>query len=391
MTSHVRKYSMLMLLVIVLVERICLANQAFSVDDSLIDTSDINTLGLPHAKDIVHSTVFTAKPEVAQYNHGAVAFAFKENLYVQWQSSSQDEDGPDTQVLYSTSHNTTEWKPAKTLAGYRTNSIVTSGGWWSDGNTLVAFINVWPKNLQPKSGHVEYALSQDGENWTVFLPLTDHLGNAIKGIIEQDLKALPNGRILTAIHRQPGLIATPFFTDDPLGISGWQPGKFDNLPFDGAISRELEPSWFLNAQQDIVMVFRDQASSFKMLSAVSENNGETWSQAQVTNMPDSRAKLSAGNFNEGIAFLINNPSGNKTRHPLVLTLSEDGRRFTDAFILRDKSTLPPMLYKGRYKRIGYSYPKSIVWKNKIFVSYAVNKEDIAITQLDLSQFTTLFN
>ena len=146
-----------------------------------------------------------------------------------------------------------------------------------------------------------------------------------------------------------------------------------------------------DAQHEIVMIFRDQASSFKVLAATSNNNGEIWSQARITNMPDSRAKQSAGNFNNGTAFLINNPTGNKTRHPLVLTLSKDGRRFTDAFLLRDKSTLPPMHYKGKYKRIGYSYPKSIVWKNKIFVTYAVNKEDIAITQLDLSQFNTLFN
>jgi len=108
-------------------------------------------------------------------------------------------------------------------------------------------------------------------------------------------------------------------------------------------------------------------------------------------MPDSRAKQSAGNINNGTAYLINNPTGNKTRHPLVLTLSQDGNRFTSAYLIRDSSNLPPMLYKGKYKRAGYSYPKSIVWNNKIIVSYAINKEDIAITQIDISQFKHSFN
>lgn len=391
MTRQIYKQLLLTLLLLYSFKSICTPNPIFSVDESLFDKNDKVTLGLPYIDDMAHSTVFSAQDSVAQYNHGAVAFAFKNRLYVQWQSSSQDEDSPDTQVLYSHTSNTTKWAPATILASHRANSFVTSGGWWSDGNTLVAFINVWPNNMKPKSGHVEYSTSQDGEIWTEFLPLVDHKGNHIKGINEQDLKALPNGRILTAMHRAPGLIATPFFTDDPLGISGWRQGTLENLPFNGNISRELEPSWFINAQGHIVMVFRDQSSSFKMLAAVSKDNGETWSPVERTNMPDSRAKQSAGNINNGTAYLINNPTGNKTRHPLVLTLSQDGNRFTSAFLIRYSSNLPPMLYKGKYKRAGYSYPKSIVWNNKIIVSYAINKEDIAITQIDISQFKHLFN
>ena len=200
-------------------------------------------------------------------------------------------------------------------------------------------------------------------------------------MIEQDLRQLPSGRILTAIHQQPGLIATPFYTDDKKGLGGWTLGTMENLPHQPGISRELEPSWFLTAQKNPVMVFRDQASSFTVLASASTDNGKTWSIPMATNMPDSRAKQSAGNLPDGRAFLINNPSGTKARTPLTITLSRDGKLFDRAFLLRSEQELPPMLYEGKYKRIGYSYPKSIVWNDRVWVSYAVNKEDIEVTSV----------
>lgn len=111
----------------------------------------------------------------------------------------------------------------------------------------------------------------------------------------------------------------------------------------------------------------------------------TWSTPEQTNMPDSRAKQSAGNFSDGTAYMVNNPSGSKERLPLVLTLSSDGKLFDKAFLIRSKKDLSPMRYEGKYKRIGYSYPKSIVWKNTLWISYAENKEDIWVTAIQQKQ------
>lgn len=340
-------------------------------------------VALPQTEKATHYRVFKAIEHQAQYNHGAVLFHFNDQLYCQWQTSKRDEDSPDTHVLYSVSDDGQQWQPPRALAPTRDDAIVTSGGWWSDGSTLVAFINVWPKHLSPKAGHTEYAISGNGLNWSPFKPVTDATGKPLRGIIEQDLKALPSGRILTAFHRQPGLIATPYFTNDPLAVSGWRAGKFNNLPYDGNISRELEPSWFHKPGGEIVMTFRDQAGSFKILAAQSQDNGVSWTSAQVANVPDSRAKQSAGNLPDGTAYIVNNPTGNKNRLPLIILLSRDGEEFNRAMVLRGKNQLPPMRFAGKYKRVGYSYPKSYVWNNALWVSYAVNKEDIAVTRLAL--------
>ena len=158
-----------------------------------------------------------------------------------------------------------------------------------------------------------------------------------------------------------------------------------NLPHGGTQSRELEPSWFARRDGTLVMVFRDQASSFRQLAAESADRGAAWTTPVLTNMPDSRAKQSAGNLPDGTAFLVNEPSGNKTRIPLAVTLSKDGRVFDKAFVLRRGGTdLQPLRYPGRFKRPGYHYPKSVVWNGWLYTSYATNKEDVELTRVPLT-------
>lgn len=359
------------------------ADAPFTIKENLFDHTQPTSLGLLKPSGINHTQVFKAAAKKSQYNHGAVLFPFKGKLYIQWQSSKQDEDAAETKILFSVSDTGTQWRKAKTLVAPRKDALITNGGWWSDGQTLIAYINVWPKKMEPKGGFVEYISSKDGVHWSKPKRVLNAAGTFVDGIIEQDLKALASGRIITTIHEQPGLIAKPYYTDDRLGISGWTQGDMENLAHQPGISRELEPSWFLTPQGKIIMVFRDQESSFKVLAAASENDGKTWTKPVLTNMPDSRAKQSAGNFPDGRAFLVNNPSGSKQRTPLVLTLSKDGALFDKAFLLKAENELPPMQYEGKYKRIGFSYPKSIIWQDRLWVSYAVNKEDIEVTSVVL--------
>ncbi len=70
--------------------------------------------------------------------HGVVLMPLKGRLYAQWQTSAKDEDGRDTHVVYSVSDDGESWLPPILLAPTHPNGIRTSGGWWTDGETLVA-------------------------------------------------------------------------------------------------------------------------------------------------------------------------------------------------------------------------------------------------------------
>ncbi|MGL1958467.1 MAG: exo-alpha-sialidase [Colwellia sp.] len=358
----------------------------FKISKNLYQTDVFDTLGLDYPDKLEHLSVFTAEKNVAQYNHGAVLFAFKGRLYAQWQSSIKDEDATDTRVLYSVSSEGENWSKPITLAASNADSLITNGGWWSDGKTLVSYFNVWPYQRKPKGGYVEYKTSEDGVHWSAAKRLRLQNNQVVEGVIEQDLKFTDNKTILTALHTHPGLVAKPFYTKDPLGISGWKVADMQNLPYGNkkTTSREIEPSWFMREDQQIIMVFRDQASSFKILASTSKDRGETWSVPSMTNMPDARAKLSAGNLPNGWAYIVNCPSGSKQRMPLVLTLSKNGQFFDQAFLLGAKSEVGKVKFDGKYKRVGFSYPKSIVWKDALWVSFAKNKEDIIITKVPLT-------
>lgn len=365
--------------------------------ESMFNMELPETLGLEFAKDLETFTIFSPDSTENKYNHGVVLYPFKGMLYAQWQSSVKDEDAPDTQVLFSRSANGIDWEKPKALAKSCVGGIKTSGGWWSFGETLVAFLAVWPnKNNDFKEGYTEYITSTDGIHWDNPHPVTDLSGKAVFGIIEQDVNTLPNGRLITAFHLQPGLIVKPFYTDDPKGISGWTQGNMTNLPTNQkGMSRELEPSWFYKKNGSVVMVFRDQHSSFKKLASVSKDDGVNWSNPVIIDTPDSRAKQSAGNLPDGTAYMVNNPSGSKDRFPLVITLSKDGNVFDKAFLIRSGGKdLQPMRFEGKYKRKSYSYPKSVLWGKYLYIGYATNKEDIELTRIpieNLIQISTLQN
>jgi hypothetical protein len=345
-----------------------------------------NTLGLSFAKGVKTVTIFSPGETDNKYHHGVVLFPFKEKLYAQWQSSTVDEDGKDTQVFFSKSTDGENWEKPTALTEKHNHAITTGGGWWSDGNTLVAYINVWPeKNGDVKEGYTECMTSTDGIHWTSPKPVKNINGESVLGVIEQDVHALPGGRLLTAFHMQPGLMATPYYTNDPLGVTGWRAGAMTHMPAKNTMmSREIEPSWFYRNDSAIVMVFRDQQSTFKKLASVSTDNAATWTTPQLIETPDSRAKQSAGNLPDGTAFMVNNPSGNNNRFPLVITLSKDGFVFDRAYLLRaGGENLQALRFNGKYKRPGYSYPKSIVWKNFLYVSYATNKEDVELSRIQI--------
>ena len=130
----------------------------------------------------------------------------------------------------------------------------------------------------------------------------------------------------------------------------------------------------------IVCPFRNQ-SGF-LYASVSRDNGETWSVPRQTNFPDSMARMNTGRLPDGRFYLINNPGpGRANRGLLTIALSEDGKLFDRAWIVRGEPTT--QRFAGKGKRDGWQYPSSVVWKDSLFIAYSVNKEDVMLTRISL--------
>lgn len=356
-------------------------------------------LGLKPAPGAQTFTVFAPTQETDRFSNGVVLIPFKGRLYAQWQSSARDEDSADTWVAYSVSDDGESWSAPRPLTPAGEGGVMrSSGGWWTDGQVLVAYANVWPDGFQSGAGgYAEYRTSSDGRTWSEPRRVMGADGRPVEGVIEQDPHRI-DGRVLAAFHLRPGMIAKPFFTDDPLGVAGWTEGRMTNLPRDMAtaaapherrLSREIEPSLFRRADGCAVMVFRDEELSFRQLAAESCDRGVTWTTPVLTAMPDSRAKQSAGNLPDGSAYLVNAPNSDRPRMPLAVTVSRDGRLFDRSWLLRGQGDLQPLRFEGKYKRPGYHYPKSVVWKGWLYVGYAANKEDVQVTRLPLEALAGL--
>ena len=362
-------------------------SEPFTVADGLFCATDSAALGLTMAEGTETFTIFHPAEGDNHNNNGAVLTDFKGTLFCMWQTSKKDEDAEDTYVAYSESHDGGRtWKKPMLLASV-TGGYCTSGGWLATNDSLVAYINIWDKKRGKKQRGEAYCMTTaDGETWSKIRPVMMLNGKPMNAIIEQDLHVLPSGRIVGAAHFMPNLVASCIYSDSPLGINGWVKGHLSESEKPSfATSNAIEPSLFRQKDGTLVMVFRDQNSSFRKLASVSHDEGEHWTKPALTVFPDSRSKQSAGNLPDGTAYFVSNPVGYKQRVPLVLSLSRDTRHFNRAFVLRrGGSQLPPRRYEGRYKTIGYSYPKTIISGAFIMTSYSTNKEDIEITRVPLS-------
>jgi hypothetical protein len=247
----------------------------FTIKTGLFDQAKPNDLGLQAAAGAETIDIFRPTDQSDHFSNGVVLVAFKGWLYAQWQSSAQSEDTPDTWTAYARSQDGKNWSAPMKLAASSSDRHRTSGGWWVSNETLVAYINVWPANLSPRGGYVEYSTSTDGVTWSTAKAVTMSDGSALTGVFEQDPHALPDGRIVNAAHFQAGLQVAPCYTDDASGVGGWKRAPFKSLAASSASTRELEPSWYLRGDGALVMVFRDQSATYRKLASVSADVGRT--------------------------------------------------------------------------------------------------------------------
>lgn len=343
-------------------------------------TAILISMMMVFSADTATYNVYTPGEHDDHYVNNAVMTHFKGYFYCMWQSSAQDEDSPDTHIMMSRSRNTRRWSRPVELMPCTDSTFASPGGWMIHNDTLTAFVNILGDIRSGGSAH--YITSADGLEWSAARPVLMADGTSMSGILEQDPHVIGR-RIIGAAHFKPGLKAKPIYTDDLSGHGGWNVGQIE-MEEKGNQSRGIEPSLYVKPDGTIVMLFRDQWSSFKKMACESTDNGESWSLPYLTDLDDSRSKQCAGNLPDGTAFIIGNPATSKDRTTLSIAFSEDGEQFGDYTILRSRADLPEKKYDGKYKTIGYSYPKAIVHKNRIYVSYSENKERISVTSIRIT-------
>ncbi|MGQ9554251.1 MAG: exo-alpha-sialidase [Anaerolineae bacterium] len=337
-------------------------------------------------------------------HHPHIAF-FKGRFYVMFSNGWIDEDDVGQRVMLSTSADFQTWTAPKPLVDTRMGEhfglTYTAGGWHIYRDALVAYIGEYEYDLPPgsrKPDHIQetahkntktWAMTTtDGQAWSEPIPILERF------IPNHSPQRLRSGRLI-----MPGGMMFPY-TDDPAGLSGWTPSGIyprqmpkpyvdDSVGFRAAAPYFTRPhpvlceGSFIQTDDGVLHMFLRSGTTY-LWHTTSADEGVTWSEPEATEFTDSVAKFHFGRLPDGRFYYVGNPSTQREyRTLLVLSVSEDGEDWTCSYILRNEETAP--VFEGTYKDHGYQYPDSLVLGGYLYVAYSINKEDVGVSRVALTQ------
>jgi len=350
----------------------------FRAAEGLFEKGNLKTLGLQTIPG-QHTMLYRAPDDGYRFCHHPNLVVFRGRMYCMWSNGHVNEDDAGQRILYCSTPDGKTWSRPEQLTGHRNGKgICVAAGFHVAGKELVAFYTTTGgKNFHPETC-LQARISRNGKTWSEPKRLAS-------GFFIEGPHKLQNGRLLMAGETVGGSRDEKrmkfLITNDSKGLTGWRDVKLPAL-----IATDLknygytEPSFFVRGDKSVVATLRNYSGFLYTIS--SQDNGMTWSDHVQTNYLDSTARTSAGNLPDGTAFLINNAFPKKfDRSLLTLGLSKDGIIFDRAWIVRGEPT--KMRHPGRSKLNGWQYPHAISWKGNFYVAYSINKEDLAVTRIDL--------
>jgi hypothetical protein len=113
----------------------------------------------------------------------------------------------------------------------------------------------------------------------------------------------------------------------------------------------------------------------------------TWTEPVVTNVPESGARHHGLRLSNGLYVLLVNPS-TKGRIPFSIAVSKDGLVYDRIANVRPEPT--SARWQGRAKSAGYHYMRGFEHQGQLATIYSVNKEDVEVTLIPLTEFAALY-
>ena len=148
--------------------------------------------------------------------------------------------------------------------------------------------------------------------------------------------------------------------------------------------RPEQGTWYQTDDRRIWMYNRDRTMSGRLALSWSDDDCETWSKLLRTDFPNTYSRAYAGRLSDGRFYIAgNNYRRFLDRNHLLIALSDDGYTFDRQYSLVEGNTTRRV--NGLHKEDGYHYPNCYVDGDKLLVTYSVNKEDIEVGIVDMSQ------
>ena len=363
---------------------------------NLAEWKDGVPAALPAVRHPKVEGVYLYRPESQwTYSHHPSLTFFQGRFFAIWSNGRTNEDDLGQRVLLSTSEDFDHWTEPRPLADSIRDAkgaerVLTAAGFHQWQGTLVAYFGNY--GLHKEGTRLQAMTTTNGQTWSAIreigVPVNPNHGP----------QATRSGRLIIA-----GNISFPW-SDDRSGLSGWQmsgiyPASMNStIKDDPASFREVatwqdwaaalcEGSFYQTDDNTLQMLLRNAGQrkgplGHRLWITESRDDGVTWSEPIETDFSDTNAKFHFGRLPNGRFYYVGNPIG-QGRTPLVLSLSRDGVRFGEHFILGDEhySQRRP----GHAKGGEYGYPTSLIHDGWLYVIVSRQKEAVQVLRVRLAQ------
>ena len=350
---------------------------------------------LPPAIGVSNIQIFRAsrdKPELTDgkgwtYNHHVDMACWKGRLYVAWSSGEKDEDTWPWREVYSTSTNGFTWSPPAELFPQGVSNPLRMHFFHAPNGRMLAIaglrraeIKLTDKNRDTLVVREILADHTLGPYFNLLTP-TPALGgefftnSADKGFVEACNQLLANHPFLE--QQDYGAL---------LGDRRMKWHESDNK------NMTLKAFSFFHRKDGVLV-----GICKKGWVTVSTNDGEAWSKPVIPqSLVTGTGKVWGQRTSDGRYALVYNPD-HRNRFPLVMVTSDDGVTFRDMRVVHGE--LPLQRYVGLNKNVGPQYVRGISewsgdgsWKDDaMWVAYSVNKEDIWVSRIPLTNTADAWN
>lgn len=348
-------------------------------------------VALHGAKRLSVDNVFLCRPDTEwTYSHHPSITFFKGRFFAIWSNGREDEDSPGQRVLIAVADDFGRWKAPYPLVDSMKDSsgierVLTAAGFHQHDGTLVAYFgNYGPSK---KGTHLQAVTTTDGDRWSAVRDI------GIPVCPNHPPQRTASGRLILC-----GNTAFPW-TDDPSGLAGFHmtgiyPASMgetftdDPASFWDVAKRQGWPSGlcegsFLQTDDGVLHTLlrstgKDHGN--RLWLTESRDNGGSWFAPVQTDFSDCCTKFHFGRLPEGRFFYVGTPlAGDRT--PLVLSLSHDGARFDDHYILGDDHYT--MRRSGLHKHGEYGYPHTLIHGGHLYVIVSRQKEAVQVLRVSL--------
>lgn len=330
-----------------------------------------------------HVVVHRAQKGHYQFLLGADIVEHKGTLFCGWGNSKKNEnDSGSIMACRRSVDGGLTWKDFEVIApGSKGKGAHSHGAFCVQGDSLYALAPFAEYKLfgdsYPNLSTELFKLDNKTDKW-------DSMGIVISG--EQFWKTAPPRSLDNGNLIMPGIICKKQKAEPAVAISDG--GRLDKWRIIQIATPKRNKNWseggLLIDGNKISLIYRNSWNNLpKGQIALSDDYGESWTRGANTNIPMTPSKPCCGTLSTGQRYIIFNPVGNY-RDSLAIAVSQQGEQTFSKIWRIQHGASPLPRTKGAGKKPQWAYPSAYEFDNKLYIVYAVGKEDCMLTIIPLS-------